>query len=58
MPKGWLIALGRHRREPAIRAASGRSAETVFGGQDIICGKLSSPCNRGSTCRSTRIRER
>ena len=34
MQKVSLIALGRHHREQAIRAASGRSAETVFGGHE------------------------
>ena len=34
MQKVSLIALGRHHLDQAKRAASGRSAETVFGGHE------------------------
>lgn len=34
MQKVSLIALGRHHLEQALRASSGRSAETVYGGHE------------------------
>jgi quercetin dioxygenase-like cupin family protein len=34
MQKVSLIALGRHHLEEALRASSGRSADTVFGGHE------------------------
>jgi len=34
MQKVSLIALGRHHLDQALRASSGRSAETVFGGHE------------------------